>query len=343
MNKKINFGIVGIGHIGKRHLSCVNDNELCQLIAICDKKPLNEISSLSHDLYAKIFHNSIDELLCNESIDIVSICTPNFLHASMALKCLKNDKHVIIEKPMALNTKDAEAIMQVSKKVGKHVFCVMQNRFSPTILWLKKLIDNNILGKINFVQVNCFWNRNLSYYKLSDWHGRVDLDGGPLYTQFSHFIDIIYWLFGDFSHIESSFFKFNKNTILESEDSGLVRFNLKKDILGTLMYSTSIFRKNFESSIIISGDQGTVKIGGQYMDKLEYCDINNYKTPNFDLDLQCNDYGSYKGSAANHSKIYNSIVQVLTNNEEFFIGVEEGRSVVRIIEKIYKQRKINNQ
>ena len=342
MNKKINFGVVGIGHIGRKHLSCINNNKLCQLIAICDKLSFDKIEGIEIEAHKDIFFNSIDSLLNNPTIDVVSICTPNFLHAPMALKCLNSRKHVIIEKPMALSTVDAQSIMKKSKEVGRHVFCVMQNRFSPTISWLKDIIKEEALGKINFVQVNCFWNRNLSYYNSSDWHGRCDLDGGPLYTQFSHFIDIIYWLFGDFSNIESNFFKFNDNSILECEDSGLIRFNLQKDIFGSLMYSTSIYKKNFESSIIISGNEGTVKIGGQYMDKLEYCDINNYKKPNFDLDLQCNDYGSYKGSAANHAKIYESVLEALFYNKEFFIGVEEGKNVVNIIEQIYKSRKINN-
>ena len=343
MSKKINFGIIGLGHIGIKHVSCIVNNEACSLVSLCDKIPLIELKKkeLNSSIKSDIFTSSLDEMLDNENIDVVSICTPNYLHADMAIQCLSKQKHVLIEKPMALNLGEAKLIMRKAKEVKRHVFCVMQNRFSPTILWLKKIIKNQYLGKLNFVQANCFWNRNLSYYELSDWHGKMNLDGGPLYTQFSHFIDIIYWLFGDFANIESDFFKFQNNDHIEFEDTGSVRFTLNKNIFGSLMYSTSIFRKNFESSIIISGEHGTVKIGGQYMDKLEYCDIKNYKKPNFDLDLQCNDYGSYQGSAANHNKVYESVLQVLLNKKEFFIGVEEGMKVVGIIEKIYNNRKID--
>jgi len=339
MNKKINFGIVGLGHIGKKHISCISENKSCNLLGLCDQVSLKNLGldNLTLDIDSH-FYTSLDQMLFNENIDVVSICTPNYLHASMAIKCLSNKKHVIIEKPMALSSHDADLIMAKSKEVNKHVFCVMQNRFSPTILWLKEIITNNNLGKINFVQVNCFWNRNLSYYESSDWHGKIDLDGGPLYTQFSHFIDIIYWLFGNFSIIKSDFFKFKNNSYVEFEDSGLISFMLDDNIFGSLMYSTSIFRQNFESSIIISGEDGTVKIGGQYMDKLEYCDIKNYKKPNFDLDLQCNDYGAYKGSAANHNKIYESVLQALLYEKDFFIGVEEGMKVVGVIEDIYNNR-----
>ena len=343
MNKKINFGVVGLGHIGVRHVSCIVDNPSCNLIAVCDKRPLNELklNNLDSNLVSNIFSLSFSEMLNNPSIDVVSICTPNYLHASMAIKCLSNNKHVIIEKPMALCVDDAKLVVRKSTEMNRHVFCVMQNRFSPTILWLKDIIKNKHLGKINFIQTNCFWNRNLSYYKSSDWHGKLNLDGGPLYTQFSHFIDIIYYLFGEFSNIDANFFKFKANDYIEFEDSGLIRFTLDGNIFGSLMYSTSIFRKNFESSIIISGEYGTIKIGGQYMDKLEYCDIKNYEKPNFDLDLQCNDYGSYQGSAANHAKIYESVLKTLLYKNNFFIGVEEGKNVVGIIERIYNNRKLD--
>lgn len=341
MNNKVNFGIIGLGHIGKKHMSCIEKNPVCNLIAICDKLPLSSLKSNDLKFNENLYYSSIDKLLSNDKIDVVSICTPNYLHASMAIECLSNKKHVIIEKPMAMSLKDAKKIMTKSQEVNKHVFCVMQNRFSPTIKWLKDIIKNKYLGTINFVQANCFWNRNLSYYKQSDWHGKINLDGGPLYTQFSHFIDIVYWLFGDFSKIESTFFKFKSNEYVEFEDTGLIKFMLNKEIFGSLTYSTSIYRKNFESSIIVSGENGTIKIGGQYMDKLEYCDIKNYKKPNFDLDLQCNDYGDYQGSAANHSKIYENVVQALLNGKDFFIGVEEGMNVVEIIEKIYNNRKID--
>ncbi len=341
MNKLINFGVVGVGHIGKKHISCIESDPACNLVSVCDKKGLKYLHSIGLMQVDKIYYSSLNQMLSNKKVDVVSICTPNYLHASMAIECLSKKKHVIIEKPMALTVKDAEKIMLKSHEVNKNVFCVMQNRFSPTIKWLKDVIKSRRLGKINFVQANCFWNRNLKYYKQSDWHGKIMLDGGPLYTQFSHFIDIIYWLFGDFSKIDSNFFKFNTNDYVEFEDSGLIKFMLDKKIFGSLSYSTAIYNKNFESSIIVSGEKGTVKIGGQYMDKLEYCDIKNFKKPNFDLDLQCNDYGAYQGSAANHAKIYENVVQALLNNKEFFIGVEEGKKVVGIIEKIYNNRKIN--
>ena len=116
----------------------------------------------------------------------------------MAKKSITNGKHVLIEKPMTLSSKHANFLVGHAKKNKKFVFCVMQNRFSPTIMWLKKIIDEKKLGEIFSVHVNCFWNRNKNYYESSDWHGKLDLDGGPLFTQFSHFIDILYWLFGDF-------------------------------------------------------------------------------------------------------------------------------------------------
>jgi len=214
---------------------------------------------------------------------------------------------------MTLSSKQANHLVDYAKKNKRFVFCVMQNRFSPTIMWLKKIIEQKKLGRIFSIHVNCFWNRNEKYYKLSDWHGKLELDGGPLYTQFSHFIDILYWLFGEIKNIvKAEFINFRKSELIDFEDSGFLNFDFSSGAKGTLNYSTSIWEKNFESSIIVNAEKGTLKIGGQYMDKLDYCHIENYEKPIINnSDLKCNDYGTYKGSAANHDRVIENIVNVI--------------------------------
>jgi len=342
MNQKIKFGVVGLGHIGARHVKCIIDHPKTELSAVCDVVPKKQWMSDNKDIF---FCSNFSELLRHD-IDVVSICTPNYLHAQMAIKVLNSKRHVVVEKPMALCTKDAEDIINASIKNNKSVFGVMQNRFSPTVIWLKKIINEAVLGDINLVLVNCFWNRNANYYINSDWHGSIVKDGGPLFTQFSHFIDIINWIFGDFSNISADFRSFKKTDYIEFEDSGVVRFNLKnpdtsdKSIYATLTYSTSVWNKNFESSITIIGQHGTIKIGGQYMDKVTYCDIKDYIMPNLDIDIQCNDYGDYKGSASNHDKMIDAVIDklLLDNDSASFLSSQDGVNVVNIIERIYSLR-----
>jgi len=344
MKEKVKFGVIGLGHIGKKHVNCILNNKNCELIAIADKLSLEKIERKSNTdlsyLSKYAYYTNIKDFFQNKDIQVVNICVPNGLHYNIALDALLNKKHVLVEKPMTLTSKDANILVKTSQKEKKHLFCVMQNRFSPTIIWLKEIIKMKKLGRLYSIHVNCFWNRNKNYYKLSDWHGQLKLDGGPLFTQFSHFIDILYWIFGDFYNIEADFFKFRNKEYIEFEDTGILKFDVLSGAKVTLNYSTSIWEKNFESSIIVLGEDGTIKIGGQYMDKLEYCNIKNYKKPDFSVDLGCNDYGSYKGSAANHSKVIDNIVRVILNNERIATNGSEGAKIVEIIEKIYNFRNI---
>jgi len=332
--KKIKFGVIGLGRIGLRHLKCILENNRSELTSIFDIVVPNQLNISEEIQLCSNYH----ELLQSDA-DVINICTPNYLHADMAIDCLNAKKHIVIEKPMALSSNKAELIINTANKCNKLVFCVMQNRFSPTMIWLKDMVEKKMLGKINMVSVNCFWNRNKDYYVKSNWHGSKLKDGGPLYTQFSHFIDILYWLFGPINNVKADFFSFTQKKYIEFEDSGVLNLKFENNIVATLNYSTAVYNKNLESSITILGDQGSIKIGGQYMDKLLCCDIDNYAPPELNNNIQCNDYGTYTGSAFNHDKMIDNVVDVLINNNvKIHTNAIDGLNVVKIIEKIYSFR-----
>ncbi|MFM2387651.1 MAG: hypothetical protein RL660_2408, partial [Bacteroidota bacterium] len=192
---KIKFAVIGCGHIGKRHAEMISRNEESELAALIDVKPQD---SLGIENYSNAkFFNSVESFLADpvaDSIEVVNIASPNGFHAEQAMACLNANKHVVIEKPMALTKQDAEKVIFKALHAHKQVFCVMQNRYSPPSEWIKELIQSGKLGKIFLVQLNCYWNRDNRYYKPDSWHGKKALDGGTLYTQFSHFIDLMYWL-----------------------------------------------------------------------------------------------------------------------------------------------------
>lgn len=333
---KIRFGIIGSGHIGKRHAEMIRRNPEVQLAAMCDIKP-KEALGLA-DLEVPFF-NSVDEMLDSGiDFDVISVCTPNGLHAEHTLKVLDRKKHVVIEKPMALNVADCEKIIFKSLQVSKQIFCVMQNRYSPPSLWIKEVIESQIIGNIYMVQLNCYWNRDERYYNGKNWKGTQDLDGGTLFTQFSHFIDIMYWLFGDIININAKFSDFSHKETTAFEDSGIVNFNFINGGLGCINYSTSVWDSNLESSITIIGENGSVKIGGQYMNEVEYCNIKDYKMPELAPVNPANDYGSYKGSAANHHYIIENVVNTLKGRTSATTNALEGLKVVDIIERIYSLR-----
>ena len=332
--KKIRFAVVGCGHIGKRHAEMVVRDPGAELVALCDIRPKEE---LGIEAYPVAFFSDMTSLLQSGlDIDVINICVPNGLHAELAIQAIESGHHVVIEKPMALQVQDAERVLQTSLKYQKEVFCVMQNRYSPPSVWIKQMIDSGRLGKIYLVQLNCFWNRDERYYKPGGWHGDACLDGGTLFTQFSHFIDIMYWLFGDIQHIQARFADFNHQQLTDFEDSGLVTFEFVNGGMGCLNYSTAVWNKNMESSMLIVAENGSVKIGGQYMNEVEYCHIKDYEMPELAPTNPGNDYGPYKGSAQNHNFVIRNVVEVLQHTgAQNTTTALEGLKIVDIIRCIY--------
>lgn len=335
----IKFAIIGQGHIGKRHAEMIRMNPDSELVAVCDVLSKKE---LGLENIEELFFNSFDDLLkADLDIDIINICTPNGFHADYAIKALEARKHVVLEKPIALTKTDAEKILFKSLSMSKHVFSVMQNRYSPPSVWLKELIDNNTLGDIYMVKLDCYWNRDDRYYKKGNWHGDAKLDGGTLFTQFSHFIDIMYWLFGDIKNINGNFADFNHKDLTDFEDSGVVTFDFINGGMGSLNYSTSVWDTNLESSITIIGEKGTVKVAGQYMNEVVYCHVKDYVMPELAASNPPNDYGLYKGSAQNHHYVIENVVDKLMDKGTITTNVLEGLKVVEIIERIYAVRDLN--
>ena len=337
---KIKFAVIGCGHIGKRHAEMICRNPESQLAALVDIKDKTKLGLNQFDVP---FYSSLDEFLgSGTESDVVTIATPNGLHAEQALKALDAGKHVVIEKPMSLKKLDAEKVIFKALQVHRHVFAVMQNRYSPPSIWLKKIVDENKLGSIYLVQLNCYWNRDQRYYTPGSWHGRRDLDGGTLFTQFSHFIDILYWLFGDIKNIQTRFSNFNHRGLTEFEDSGIVSFDFEDGGMGSINFSTSVWDRNMESSMTIIAEKGSIKVGGQYMDRVEYCHIKDYEMPELPPTQPGNDYGTYKGSAQNHHFVIENVIDVLNGRAAITTNALEGMKVVDIIERMYNNKNVTS-
>ncbi len=336
MDQKVKFAVIGCGHIGKRHAEMITRNVESELVALIDVK---EKSLLGIDHYDVPFFHSVEEFLgAGTDADVINIASPNGFHALQALACLDARKHVVIEKPIALTRQDAEKVIFKALNVHRHVFAVMQNRYSPPSQWIKDLVESGKLGNIYMVQLNCYWNRDERYYKNDSWHGKKDLDGGTLFTQFSHFIDILYWLFGDIENISARLKDFNHAQLTDFEDSGFVTFDFVNGGMGCLNFSTAVWAQNMESSMTIIAENGSVKIGGQYMNEVEYCHVKDYAMPELAPTNPGNDYGAYKGSAQNHNFVITNVIDVLKNRAQITTNALEGMKVVDMIERIYNTK-----
>ncbi|MBL8008828.1 MAG: Gfo/Idh/MocA family oxidoreductase, partial [Ignavibacteria bacterium] len=174
---KIKFAIIGCGRIALRHAEIINENS--ELTAVCDIKP-DRADEFAKKFGSKAYYNITDLLKNEQSIDVVSVCTPNSFHSEHTIESLKAGKNVLCEKPMAISTAECKKMMIESDLSGKDLFIVKQNRFNPPVAALKEVITSGKLGSIMNVELNCFWNRNDEYYKQSDWKGKKAIDGGTL-------------------------------------------------------------------------------------------------------------------------------------------------------------------
>jgi len=325
-----NFAIIGCGRIAKRHAEQIA--RLGHLKAVCDTNA-QRAKELA-DQYNATPYLSLNDLLANENnIDVISICTPNWLHAEQTIKALTAGNNVLCEKPLSIHVSDGKKMIAAAEKAGKRLFVVKQNRYNPPIIFLKDLIETNALGNIYSFQINCFWNRPENYY--TDWKGKKELDGGTLFTQFSHFIDLLYWLLGDVSDTKTIRNNF-AHPAIEFEDTGAVLFTMKSGAIGSLSYTVNSFEKNMEGSITIFAEKGTIKIGGQYLNQLEYCRVAGITTPDLPKGNTVNEYGFYQGSMSNHDKVYDNLIKTIQDPTHPFAGADEGLKTVEIIERINK-------
>lgn len=331
MRKTINFALIGCGRIAQRHAEHISNYG--KLVAVCDVKP--EAADKLAEKYEATAYYDVDKMLSEKlDVDVIAICTPNGLHAEHAIKIVMAGYHALCEKPMAISTADCGKMINAAERANRRLFVIKQNRFNPPVEAVKRVIDEGKLGEIYSVQLNCFWNRNFDYYKDS-WKGTKKLDGGTLFTQFSHFVDLLYWMIGDVKRVLPILRNYAHVDVIEFEDAGVVAMEFENGTIGTINYNVNSYRKNMEGSLTIFGEKGTVKIGGQYLNELEYQNIEGFVIENLPEGNKPNNYGNYVGSMSNHDKVYKNVIDVLQKGQAISTNHFEGMKTVEIIEKIY--------
>ncbi len=331
MTDKIRFSIVGFGNIGRRHAEHILHNPATELVAICDINP-----SAGEKAPAGVaFYTDLAQMLQNTGCDVLCVCTPNYLHEPHTIAGLKAGLHTVVEKPMAMSQTECDNMIAAAEAAGKTIFAVKQNRYNPPVQAVKQLVTEGALGKVYMIQVNCFWNRGDAYYRESDWRGKKEKDGGCLFTQFSHFVDILYYLNGEISGAEGLIENFGHIHNTEVEDTGSFVLKAKNGAIINFGFTTCAYERNMEGSITLFAENGTVKIGGQYLNTIEYQVIKDITLPEINITAKSNDYGLYQGSMSNHDKVIQNVVDVLHHNRAVMTSAKEGKEVVRIIEQMY--------
>jgi predicted dehydrogenase len=236
---------------------------------------------------------------------------------------------------MALTVSDCMRMNEAAYKNEVKLWVVKQNRYNVPVRLTREALDQNRLGKLFMIKCDILWNRYQGYYDESPWRGKIQQEGGALYTQASHFIDLLIWWCGDVVDVQG--YMETQNHQIETEDSGSVVIRFKSGVIGSLNWTTCVYNKNYEGSITLVGERGTIKIGGQYLNKIEYWDVEGFPLQDgIEYSDKPNAYGKYQGTSSNHDKVIKALISQLRRQGIDTVDGFEGMRSVAAIEQIYR-------
>ena len=324
MTNKIKIAIIGIGAISSRHIEAINSfPDEVELESICDLNPSN-LEMHAEKLNVKGYLE-INDLLSESKADFIVLCTPNGLHFDQAILCGKKGFNVITEKPMSLCFKDAQEMVEAFKTFKKKLFVVKQVRLLNRIQLLKEAIDNNHFGKIYLSNFNLFWSRPQDFYDENSWRGTSLLDGGTLYNQAIHYIDLMVWLLGKVSKVNC--FSSTLGRKIEVEDTAVISLDFENDAKGTFNATTLTYPKNLECSFSLIGEKGTVKIGGSALDKIDAWIFED----SFAENLIYEDKEGF-----HHKNFYRGIIDDFNGTKKLQLTGEDSLETIRVIDAALK-------
>jgi len=332
--KKIKLGLIGCGRISKNHFEAVSQIPEASFVAICDTiKDKADAAAAQYGIPA-VYTDHL-EMLQKEKLDAVSICTPSGLHPQIGIDVANHGVNVITEKPMGINIEAADKLIQACDNNHVHLFVVKQNRLNSTLQLLKRAVDKNRFGRIYLAQSNVFWQRPQSYYDAEKWRGTWEFDGGAFMNQASHYVDAMYWLLGNVDSVMS--YTATMARRIEAEDTGCAILHFRSGIIATLNVTMLTYPKNFEGSITIIGEKGSVKVGGVAVNKIEKWEFEDYDDDDR-IALDAN-YQPPNVYGFGHNPYYRNVIDVLLGIGTPSTDGRDGRKSVEIIQAIYRSAK----
>ena len=330
-DRKIKMAILGCGRISKNHFEAIQGHkDNLELVAVCESNP----EGLERAMTATGVpgFNSVDELLANSDADIVTICTPSGLHARDAMTVARAGRHVVTEKPMATNWQDGIDMVKSCDNAGVRLFVVKQNRLNATVQLLQRAIEQQRFGKIYMGSVNVFWTRPQAYYDQAKWRGTWEFDGGVLMNQASHYVDLLDWLLGPVESIHAMSATLARK--IEAEDSIVMNLRWRTGTLGSVRVTNLTYPKNFEGSITILGEKGTVRIGGVAVNEIQKWEFEEVLPE--DKELTKANYETTSVYGFGHPLYYDNVIKVMRGEADPLTDGREGLKSLEVIIAAYR-------
>lgn len=330
MSRKLRFGIIGCGRVAPRHAQSLQELERGELVAVADK--VASRAEKFHSEYGAEPYTDYRALLERDDIDVVNICTPSGLHAQIGIEVLEASKHVIVEKPIALSTEDADRLITKAELTGKKLCVILQNRYNVPMQEIYKAVHSGQIGELLLGNATVRWYRPQSYYE-DDWHGTWAMDGGALMNQSIHHIDALQWLMGD---VESVFaYTATLAHEMEAEDVGVAVLKFKNGALGTIEGSTVTYPQNLEGSVAVFGKKGSLKVGGTALNRKVIWKIQGEIEKEREIitgDLV--DPPSVYGYS--HKKVIDDMISAILEDRQPTTNGKEARKSLALVELIYE-------
>lgn len=329
----MNFAIVGCGFIAKKHSQAIKNIEGAKLVTVCDRVP--ELMNPYVEEYGATPYTDFEAMLKDDSVDVVNICTPSGTHAFLAELAAKYGKHIIVEKPIAMTLEGTDRIINAAKEHNVKLAVVHPNRFRPVAMKLKEILDQNLLGEISHSLCVVNWNRGQDYYDQASWRGTKEHDGGVLMNQAIHNLDLLLWYMGEPKEVFSM--EATRLRDIEAEDvsSGIIRF--ESGAIATVQASTTVYPKNYEESITIFGEKGTVKIGGPNALNFEHLlieGINEETSEKWISEIKADPWG-----IPGHEQIVKDMILAITEKRQPAVTGEDGRNTLALVSSFYESAK----
>lgn len=327
---KINIAVVGCGRIAKNHFSSIEEYpDEFNLTAVCDTDP--QALQQAMDEYKVPGYISLTDMLESESVDVASICTPSGVHPDQAVEIAGAGVHVISEKPMATRWSDGVKMVKACDKAGVQLFIVKQNRRNTTLQLLKRAVEEKRFGKIYMVNLNVFWTRPQEYYDQAKWRGTWELDGGAFMNQASHYVDLVDWLIGPVDKIQAMMGTLERD--IEVEDTGVLNIKWRNGAMGSMNITMLTYPKNFEGSITILGEKGTVRVGGLAVNEIQHWDFADER--DYDETIKDANYATTSVYGFGHPLYYKNVIDVFRGEAEPETDGREGLKSLEVLIAAY--------
>ena len=330
----LNIGLIGCGRISKNHFEAIAAQPDAQCIACCDIiEDRAEQAAQKHNI--PTWTTNYEQMLSDPNIDLISICTPSGLHPEHGIQAAQAGKHVLTEKPMACRLAEADELIKTCDEAGVKLFVVLQNRLNPSIQLVRRAFEEGRFGQIYMITSNVFWTRPQEYYDMAPWRGTWELDGGAFMNQASHYVDMVQWFGGPIKSVKSITATLARN--IEAEDTGSAIIRFQNGAIGSINVTMLTYPKNLEGSITILGENGTVRIGGTSMNKIEQWDFADQQ--DYDADIENANTNPTSVYGFGHSGYYRNVINNLQGKAEPVSNDEEGRKSLNLLEQIYRHKK----